>query len=370
MSNAGRHIQPLSRAIYGFVGLGAVMATIIGWFVVSDRLANFQQSALSEAVTVRANGLQLDFSRALYEEWQSTKTIAQVIAKRNPDEIRSSLDLLIGDNTRVSWAGIAGLDGTVLVAAKRLLEGQNVSSRPWFQQGLEGDYAGNVHEAVLLAKLLPSTDGEPRRFIDLATPVHNIQGQTSGVLGVHIDFAWAQAYLTEMAKTLEIDAFLVDQDGKVILSTDGNVQSDLALPSIRAAASGSDVSDMETWPDGRTYLTTVIPQVSYRDLPSFGWSLAARIDSEAIRDKRQALSNGLLVILAGLVVLLAIGTYIFVQMFALPFRRLAASADSVLKGHEVYPFESRSTAEAATLSAAIARLQSHQMNRTKERVMS
>jgi diguanylate cyclase len=43
--------------------------------------------------------------------------------------------------------------GKVEVAANKLLEGADVSARPWFIHG-ETSYLGDVHKAVLLAKKL------------------------------------------------------------------------------------------------------------------------------------------------------------------------------------------------------------------------
>ncbi|PMY44289.1 GGDEF domain-containing protein, partial [Pseudomonas sp. GW456-L12] len=69
--------------------------------------------------------------------------------------------------------------------------GQAVQQRPWFQAGLRGEYTGDPHEAVLLAKLLPGLpNGEPLRFIDFAAPIRNADGQVIGVLGAHAHWSW------------------------------------------------------------------------------------------------------------------------------------------------------------------------------------
>ena len=40
----------------------------------------------------------------------------------------------------------------MVVAANHLLEGADVSKRPWFIHGVNQVYLGDVHKAVLLAK--------------------------------------------------------------------------------------------------------------------------------------------------------------------------------------------------------------------------
>lgn len=366
VSIARRRRPSLTRAIWGFVVLGAVLAALGSWFVVNERLADFRESALAAAVTTRARGVEIDFARTLHRQWLNARAIADDISQRDPASVRSSLDLVVGQS--VSWAGIATLDGTVMAASGGLLESRNVASRPWFQRGLEGNFAGDVHEAVLLADLLPSTDGEPRRFLDLATPIRDAQGRIESVLGLHLDYGWAREHLRETARALDLDVFLVNRDGAVVMSTDESVGTTLDLPSIRAATTGASLTSVERWPDGTSYLTSVIPQVGYADLPSFGWSLVARINNDAIAAR--SFSNTLIMSLTIFGLLLGLMTFLFVQMFARPFQRLADSARSVMRGEEIYPYESQSTAEVQTLSAAVARLQHAQSQDRRESASS
>lgn len=345
----------LAAAIYGFVALGAVLAAAGAWYLVSERLADYRQSALAEAVTARARGVEMDFARTLHQEWRNARTIAEDIADRDRSAVRSSLDLIVGDNGRVSWAGIATLDGTVAVASGGLLEGRDVSQRPWFQRGLEGDFAGDVHEAVLLAELLPTAEGGARRFLDLATPVRDDGGEVTGVLGLHMDYAWAQRYLRETADALALDVFIVNPEGEIVMASDELPETSLDLASIRAAAAGAAVTRLETWPDGVDYLTSVVPSIGYENLPSFGWSLVARIGNDAMLER--SFSSTLMAYLAAFGVLLAVMTVVFVEIFARPFKRLAESARAVMRGEDVYPYETGVTSEAGTLSAAVARLQ-------------
>ncbi|MBS3648039.1 cache domain-containing protein [Pseudaminobacter sp. 19-2017] len=360
-SNYGRGLPTLSKSIAGFVLLGAVLIAFALWTFLTEGATIFREGALAEAVQVRSKGVELDFARALHQEWVSARTIAEDIAKRDPASIRSSLDLIAG-NSRVSWAGIAGLDGLVRVASGGLLEGQDVSSRPWFQRGLEGPFAGDVHEAVLLAKLLPSEGGEPRRFLDLAMPIKDSSGNIDGVLGLHLDSAWAEQHLKESAEALGIEVFLVDRGGAVVLASaelDGDASQ---VPSMRIAETGSAAASLERWPDGQGYFTTVQPEVAYKDLPSFGWSLLARINDTAFLQGESSFSRSVVVFLGLIGLMLILLTILYIRMFASPIRRLAESASLILRGEPVYPYESRTTAEAATLSAVLARLQMRETN--------
>ncbi|MCP2936172.1 hypothetical protein NK983_26135, partial [Salmonella enterica subsp. enterica serovar Typhimurium] len=68
---------------------------------------------------------------------------------------RGSLERLQKSYPQYSWIGVADLDGVVQAATHDLLLGQNVAQRPWFAGGLDGVFIGDLHEALLLAKLLP-----------------------------------------------------------------------------------------------------------------------------------------------------------------------------------------------------------------------
>jgi hypothetical protein len=353
----------LLTAMLGFVVLGAFVAAGGAWFLVSDRLKASAESALAEAVATRTQGLVLDFARALHQEWRSARTIAVELSVREQSAVRSSLDLVVGDTSRVSWAGIATVEGRVTVASGGMLEGQDVSSRPWFQRGLEGDFAGDVHDALLLAKLLPTEGGEPRRFLDLATPIRDAAGAVTGVLGLHLDAAWAKRHLQESAQSLEIDAFLVDRGGVIALSSTEQAPETVDLPSFRAAQLGVPTTSRETWPGGASYFTTVIPTFGYEDLPPFGWSVVGRIDESALAQRGKAVTQSIALFLFGLACVLTLLTAAFAFVFIVPLRQLADNAASILCGEAAYPFETRSSSEAAILSAAVARLQSLEMNR-------
>jgi hypothetical protein len=349
----------LGRYTFGFVLLSATLAIVVGLLIVQQRLQEQHRAALAEAVATRAQGAVLDYSRRLHEDWRSVQALARQAADTRPEDLRRSLDAVIGDGTRVSWAGYAASDGTVLAASNGLLEGRDVSERPWFRFGLEGNFAGDVHEALLLANLLPPTEtGEPRRFLDLAAPVVGSDGTARGVVGFHIDFDWARRHLAETAGALQIDVFLLNAQGQVVIASDGRDYPPLDMASVRAAATGAPSVSFETWPDGEAYFTTVLPTVAYEDLPSFGWRLVARIDGNAVDTGARRLTVDLAFVLVAFAVVLIVATAMFVNFFIRPFGRIADNALSIADGGSSYPPEIRRTAETEKLSAALARIQS------------
>jgi hypothetical protein len=340
----------LTRAFFSFIAVGiALFAMLMTWLVL-DRTRTYEVDALETAVGVRTRAAAHDFGRALGADWLSLDHIGERMTTTGLENLRPMLDAATGD--RVSWAGFTGLDGTVLAASNGMHEGANFGAQPWFQRGLESDFAGDVHGAVLLSELLGATEAEPIRFIDLARPVTDHNGDPLGVIGFRIGFAWAKRFLRESADALEMELYLISGDGEIIIATDGTDAERLNLPSMRAATGA------KTWPDGKQYYTATIPQVVSGEMPSLGWRMMGRIGTGAVTGGRTVVagivSTGLAVG-TGLVLLLAVT---FSKLFLVPFRMLAQTAEDIADGAEVYPYESRCTAEARRLSAALMRLQS------------
>ncbi len=116
--------------------------------------------------------------------------------------------------------------GVVLVSTGNLLQGQNVSQRPWFGAGRQGPYAGDAHDAVLLDKLLRAPGSQvPLRFMDYASPVRGQDSTLKGVIAAHVNWAWVQDIIqraspaSPLANGLEV--MLVNKDG--VINTEGAV---------------------------------------------------------------------------------------------------------------------------------------------------
>ena len=211
---------------------------------------------------------------------------------------------------------------------------------------------------MLLNQLLGGSEEEPLRFIDLAARVTDAGGLAQGVLGFHVDFAWAEAFLAELANNRGVDLFLVNEAGEVIVSTDATFDKATDPQVFRTAAAGVASMTVETWPDGETYFATVIPAVRHGDLPSFGWRMVARIAPTSFDQARADLVRSTLIVLLGAGAVLVLMTAGFNRWFLRPIGQLAANANRIAAGADEYPFDSRRTAELAALSAALARLQS------------
>lgn len=352
----------LRAALTGCLLIGFVLSAMVVATFVSEQNNAYRASMLEREVNLRLRSVELNFARSLNANWEQLNRLEQILPAMNDSERRAALDAIVGSGTRVGWVGFASTDGIVRSASGGLLEGMDISARAWFREGLVRNHAGDVHDAVLLGKLLDKSSRTPKRFIDFSRPMQDAQGEVLGVLGMHLNYDWIVKYLTESASVLGMDIYLVNETGKVVLSTDGLRYGDLDLASIRMAATGIAGSQLETWPDHQTYFTSVLPRLDYGNLPSFGWRIVGRIAPEEGIAENTSLINEIKLVV-GLGLLLGLIAIVFYRVFIVPIEKLAQSAMRIAEGHDEYPFEGNQTREISRLSAALAVLQGRHDNR-------
>jgi diguanylate cyclase (GGDEF)-like protein/PAS domain S-box-containing protein len=166
-----------------------------------------------------------------------------------PERRRARVEQLMY-NPDFAWIGYIGANGRVEIASGKLLEGADVSERPWFRAARDKPVLLDAHEAVLLAKLLPPR-AEPRRFIDIAVPL----GGGRGVIGAHVDFAWAERLRNEIESQVRsdgaFDLMLAQGNGTVLIGPKPLLGTKVPLALGRRAGAPAAI---EQWPDGEDYL--------------------------------------------------------------------------------------------------------------------
>lgn len=116
------------------------------------------------------------------------------------------------------------------------------------------------------------------RVLDLVVPVTDTNGQTWGMLWACLDWAWAE----EVRESLEATLPVGQQENIVVARPDGTVLLGPAflprkLPAalVRPAPRGG-VAEVQTWPDGRSYLTAVVHSTPHGHAPEFPYVVIAR----------------------------------------------------------------------------------------------
>ena len=268
------------------IGLGfALLALLIfsAVAVVSGHQARRQVSNdIGESLTLLASRMAASLDNGLFERYREIQNVASFselfATEEHPDRWRPVLEQLQHTYQHYAWIGVTDAGGTVLAATGGLLEARDVSQRPWFKEARSAPFVGDVHEAVLLASLLPGpTEGEPPRFVDVAAPI--VRGDRKvGVLGAHLSWKWAEERRQNVLKPVEaerrVDVLIVDRDGQPLLGPLG--RADARLPQSRIAPLLLRGHGTETWSDGQDYLTAAVRGSGHRDYPGLGWTVLVR----------------------------------------------------------------------------------------------
>ncbi|MBQ5950335.1 sensor domain-containing diguanylate cyclase [Massilia sp. ST3] len=263
---------------------------------------------------------------------------------QDPATTRVALESLQRTFPDYAWIGIAAPDGTVAVSTKALLEGANVSARPWFQAGQHGVRATDYHPAKLLDKLLPA-GADPWRFIDLSGPVYGADGRLQGVLGMHLSWEWARRHarelLTPALRAYGAEIIVVRDDGTVLLGPQELVEKKIETTSLHAARQGQTGSLRETWPDGRSYVTGYSRTGDLDDPASLRWSVLVRQDEDKAMEGATELQRRMLMWSAALALALAVSAGLLARRLSRPMdelgRAIERATEATAKGVEAPP---------------------------------
>ncbi|MES2584641.1 MAG: diguanylate cyclase [Pseudomonadota bacterium] len=270
----------------------------------------------------------------------------------NPD-ILQSLELRKKFRSEFAWLGVADAEGTVIQASGGMLQGQSVGKRPWYIAARQGVYTGDVHEAVLLAKLLPSqASGEPLRFIDFAAPIKNKDGQTVGVIGAHGHWRWVtdtvQAAADRLGSESRSDILILDKQGAVLYP-----QSLVGPSSLPDGIPTRQPYATVVWGDGQAYLTSQVA-VDARTQNDLGWRIVVRQPLETALQPLYALRNRLIVLGFFATLLFALVALRLARSVSQPIEQLAAAARQIERREAAprYP-EATDVREVAQLSQSM-----------------
>lgn len=251
--------------------------------VFSDRTASNQvRLSIGANLAELANQTTSQLDQAMFERYREVRLIANRLnGTLDLVEVKREIDALQQSYPTYTWIGVTDPAGKVLVATRNMLEGADVSARPWFQNALKGQALGDVHDALLLAQLLGSR-GEPMRLVDIAFPLKDDSGQTTGVLGVHLSWTWArkieQAIFVPVGRSRTIDPLIISNTGAVLLGPPEVEGTVLKLASVDAANRGERGFVRETWSDGEEYLVGFSSDRGFEDYPGLGWRVLVRQD--------------------------------------------------------------------------------------------
>jgi diguanylate cyclase (GGDEF)-like protein len=321
-------------------GTITLILTIVLSLLIGQTTTRQVQRDIGHSLAELAFQMSDKLDRGMFERYRDIQIAAALNVMRDPGtdaaERRALLETLQSTYPDYAWIGFADEQGKVQASTGSLLEGTNVSQRPWYQGALQRPFVGDVHEALLLAKLLPNTTGEPLRFVDVSVPVISKDGSRFGVLGAHLSWSWAQEVERSVLQTFTdrstIEILVLSKDGNVLLGPPELRGQTLKLQSLEQAQQGVKGYMVEQWPDGQSYVTGFSASSGYRAYPGLGWITISRQASNVAFTPVKTLQQQIL-LLGSLTSLLFISvSWMMAGRIAGPLLTLARAAQRIRQG--------------------------------------
>ncbi|MDY3199829.1 MAG: PAS domain S-box protein [Arcobacter sp.] len=268
------------------------------------------------------------------------------------------------------WIGYALLDGTVEVGTNGYLEGKNVKARPWHPNGLNGPYIGDVHDALLLAKLLPNNSGEAIYFSDVAFPVINKNGKTLGVLCTHLTWQWTRDVIRSIQKEHGVEIFLLSKDGLILVgpeNTERSNISDISLNVAQLLKTDEESFKILNWNNNVKYLTASSVSKGFEEYKGFSWKVIVRQPVDEAFKIAHKNTSLILLISVFLGILGAIIGIIISNKISKPLNKLNQIVDDITNNKEVKFLKNVSNDEIGKLHNALENLYKNLIEESKDK---
>ena len=164
------------------------------WFVAKETERYIRQSAI-QSLQQNATQIQREVSTNLESRLSVIRLTAAQLNQipLNSADTNLTLNSVRAQYPEINWIGVADKSGEIVAALNNVFVGENVTEKPWFINGSNNAYMGDVRNSPSLQKLLPRRDsGDSFRVIDVAVPVRDESGARIGVLAAHLSWNWIQ----------------------------------------------------------------------------------------------------------------------------------------------------------------------------------
>jgi len=320
-----------------FGGLTLLVGLPVYWYV--DQVFT-AQLVVARGIAIRdlATAVAAMVAENIREREREIELLAQTpLLRRAPldsPDLQQTVERVQRSYPYYTWLGMTDAEGTVRVANGGLLAGASVKARPWFIEGAKGPFVGDLHEAVLLAKLLPQAPNEPPlRFVDFAAPVYDDKNVLRGVLGAHAEWRWAAEVVRVMAplnaRETRLEIFIVNSDKRIVFPEDARG----ATP-IPAAINAGRPFVLDDWGSNVPYLNAMVPVRELIPAKPIQWSIVVRQPAEEALASLYHLQKALLIFAVAVIALLLILTFWLATRISRPLEQLATQAKRIEQGDE------------------------------------
>lgn len=321
----------LGILVYGYVGHVYRAQLLVDRGEALHDLATAAATVLAENLHERQREIELLAATPLYRR----------SALDSPD-LRRSLERLQHAYPAYSWIGVTDAGGVVRSATGGLLAGVDVSQRPWFINGRDAPFMGDLHDAMLLAKVLPDTgDKAPPRFLDIAAPIRDERGALRGVLGAHIHWNWASDVVSVLNPLLAVqkqrELFIADHNGQVIYPGAGARVATLPPLTTAVLDTQSRFTAAHWEPDAEYVSAAVALPAEFTS--ALGWRIVVRQPLHVALQDVVALQRVLAVFALAIITVFLALIWWSATRISRPLEQLAGLAMRIENGEESTPLE-------------------------------
>ncbi len=323
-----------------FLSLAVFITTLVlaGYFaqVSVQKMQQTRLDLLSQLAKSMAYQLDKDMNNRVHEI-QLLSAMQAVRSQQTPlAEKRALFEQLRASYPYYAWIGMTDAQGNILVGTDNLLVGKNVRKRSWFVKGAQGVHLGSVHDAFLLAKIMPKPqwDDLPLRLVDVSVPVHDDQGELIGVICGHLGWDWAfemRSKLLNSPLLKDVELLVSKQDGSLLMGTPQIPSTSVQLNHLKAlqeAVTSDQGQAIESWPDQNTYLTAA-ERVTSPSNNMLQWVVIARETYNHIQAGLVIFAQNSLMVLVIVMLLLALLIWRLVSNATLRLEALTQSANDI-----------------------------------------
>jgi len=187
-----------ARIAWATAGVAIMLSVSLSYWAASIT-TNQIEARQGHAFARHAHNVAEMLDRGMFERFREMQVAAVLSDIQDPDvplnTKRKVLERIQSSFNAYAWVGMCDANGIGMVGTGKYLEGKNLSQRPWCSEGRTKPYVGDVHDALLLAKILPNPSHKDFYLVDVAAPVHRSDGTLLGVLCGHIFWNWAEDML-------------------------------------------------------------------------------------------------------------------------------------------------------------------------------
>ena len=323
-----------------FILLFAAVLSVLVSEVSTKRLEAERGNALSSAAFQMKDRLD-QYMWGRYSEIKTFGEIEELGLTASAEQKRATLEMLQDQVPAFSWIGITDSDGTVTASTDQLLEGMDLSERPVYSEARQTDFIGDVHEALLLAELLPNPGGHELEFVDISVPIFYSDGSFGGVVAAHLSWEWAEEVMQFVLRPLnssenKLEVFVLSPgDNRVILGPEQFLGKPLPIDSYTLSQGTRAGSVLEQWPDGKSYLTGYTSGRTNWDYPGLEWTVLVRQPEETAFAAARDLSR--IIMLSGLAsaVIFALAGWLVAGRISRPLNEISQKAKAFRKGGQL-----------------------------------